>query len=282
MTKFATIRTASGNRAVRLQQVDGAETLVDLGYDDLGAWLAAGSPTPEPDSTDTAVTYPVEGVDFAPVVPHPSKVICVGHNYTNHIREMGRDLPSYPTLFPKFADSLVGAHDDIVKPVETDALDWEVELVIVIGKLVRRANSAEAEEAIAGFTVMNDVSVRDWQFRTIEWTQGKIWDSSTPVGPYLVTPDEVGGVRPALGVKTFVDDTLMQSDDTSTLLFDPVHLVEYISTIVRLNPGDMIATGTPAGVGHAREPKIYLVGGETVTTEVEGLGACVNRVVKGS
>jgi acylpyruvate hydrolase len=270
--KLATVRTPAGTRAV---QLDG-DRLVDLGYDDLGGYLAAGSPAAPAD----APTYAAADADFAPVVPNPSKVVCVGHNYTDHIKEMGRELPAYPTLFPKFADTLIGAHDDIVKPAETDALDWEVELVVVIGRQVRRATEAEAEAAIAGFTVMNDVSVRDWQFRTIEWTQGKIWDSSTPVGPYLVTPDELGGVRPALRVSTTVDGEVMQSDDTGTLLFDPVALVQYVSTITRLNPGDLIATGTPAGVGHAREPKVYLVGGETVVTAIDGIGACVNRVVK--
>jgi acylpyruvate hydrolase len=275
MTKLATIRTADGTRAVRL---DG-ETLVDLGHPDLGAYLAAGSP----EAPAGAATYPLAGADFAPVVPQPSKVVCVGHNYTNHIKEMGRELPSYPTLFPKFADTLCGAYDDIEKPTETDALDWEVELVIVIGSEVRRVQGAEAEAAIAGFTVMNDVSVRDWQFRTIEWTQGKIWDSSTPVGPFVVTPDELpGGVRPALEVTTTVDGQVMQRDNTGTLLFDPVTLVEYISTMITLRPGDLIATGTPAGVGHARDPKVYLLGGETVEVAVEGLGSCVNKVVKGS
>ncbi len=274
--KFATIRTAEGTRAVQLVKVDGADTHLDLGYDDLGLYLAAELPVPPAGAT----TYPVEGADFAPLVQNPSKIICVGHNYRNHIMEMGRDLPTYPTLFPKFSASLVGANDDIVKPAETEALDWEVELVIVIGKPVRRATTVEAEEAIAGFSVMNDVSMRDWQFRTIEWTQGKIWDSSTPVGPYLVTPDELpGGVNPTLSVKTVVDGTVMQEDNTGTLLFNPVQLVQYISTIIRLNPGDLIATGTPGGVGHARDPKIYLAGGETVVTEIEGLGACTNRVV---
>ena len=270
--RLATIRTPEGTRAVRN---DGDE-LVDLGFADLGGYLAAGSPLP----SDVGKRFPVVGADFAPVVLNPSKVICVGHNYSNHIREMGRELPAYPTLFPKFADTLIGAHDDIVKPPETDALDWEVELVVAIGSPVRRASEEEAVAAVAGFTVMNDVSVRDWQFRTVEWTQGKIWDASTPVGPYLVTPDEVGGVRPALRVRTTVDGQVMQDDNTGTLLFDPVHLVQYVSTIIRLNPGDLIATGTPAGVGHARDPQVYLVGGETVTTEVEGVGACVNRVVK--
>jgi acylpyruvate hydrolase len=272
MTRLATIRTETGTRAVRLE----GDTLVDLGYGELGAFLAAGA-----SERSGGATYPLDDADFAPVVPNPSKVICVGHNYSNHIKEMGRELPQYPTLFPKFADTLIGANDDIAKPAETDALDWEVELAIVIGAPVRRASERDAAAAIAGFTVMNDVSLRDWQFRTIEWTQGKIWDSSTPVGPWLVSPDELpGGVRPTLTVRTTVDDEVMQEDHTSTLLFDPVHLVQYISTIVRLNPGDIIATGTPAGVGHARDPKIYLVGGETVVTEVEGIGACVNRIVK--
>lgn len=276
--KLATIRTGGSTRAVKL---DG-ETLVDLGAADLGVFLAQDDweQQAEAVTADGATTYPLEGADFAPVVPQPSKVVCVGHNYKNHIKEMGRELPSYPTLFPKFADSLIGANDDIVKPAETDALDWEVELVVVIGKQVRRADDAQAEAAIAGFTVMNDVSARDWQFRTIEWTQGKIWDSSTPVGPFVVTPDEVGGVRPALEVTTTVDGEVMQRDDTGTLLFDPVTLVKYVSTVIRLNPGDLIATGTPAGVGHARDPKVYLVGGETVVTTVAGLGACTNKVVK--
>jgi acylpyruvate hydrolase len=271
--RLATIRTARGTRAVRL---DG-DLHIDLGAADLGELLA------RPDwreAVGTGTTYPADGADFAPVVPNPSKVICVGHNYINHIQEMGRELPSYPTLFPKFADTLIGANDDIVKPAETDALDWEVELVVVVGKQVRRADDAEAEAAIAGFTVMNDVSVRDWQFRTIEWTQGKIWDSTTPVGPYVVTPDELaGGVRPALEVSTTVDDRVMQLDNTGTLLFDPVALVKYVSTVIRLNPGDLIATGTPAGVGHAQDPKVYLAGGETVVTVIEDVGACTNRVV---
>ncbi|WP_405433755.1 fumarylacetoacetate hydrolase family protein [Micromonospora sp. NBC_00617] len=275
--KLATLRVNGGTRAVRL---DG-DVLVDLGYSDLGV-LFAQDDWATIAACATGATWPAEGADLAPVVPHPSKVVCVGHNYTNHIKEMGRELPAHPTLFTKFADTLIGPNDPIAMPAETDALDWEVELVVVIGKPVRRATEAEAEAAIAGFTVMNDISVRDWQFRTIEWTQGKIWDSSTPVGPYVVTPDEVGGVRPALEVTTIVDGQVMQQDDTGTLLFDPVHLVRYVSTVIRLNPGDLIATGTPAGVGHARDPKVYLAGGETVVTEIAGIGACVNQVVEES
>ncbi|WP_433710221.1 fumarylacetoacetate hydrolase family protein [Nocardia sp. CA-084685] len=275
--RLATIRTTDGTRAVKLEN----DRLVDLGAPDLGAFLAHAEWATRAGAA-TGPTYAVDGADFAPLVPNPSKVLCVGHNYTNHIKEMGRELPEYPTLFPKFADTLAGANDPIGKPQETRALDWEVELVVVIGQPVRRATEPEAAAAIAGFTVMNDISVRDWQFRTIEWTQGKIWDSSTPVGPYLVTPDEVGGVRPALRVRTIVDGRIMQEDNTGTLLFDPVELVRYASTIIRLNPGDLIATGTPAGVGHARDPKVYLVGGETLVTEIEGVGACTNKIVEES
>ena len=151
----------------------------------------------------------------------------------------------------------------------------------MVGKQVRRASTAEAEAAIAGFTVLNDITARDWQFRTREWLQGKNWDSTTPVGPYLVTPDELpGGVRPTLDVRLLVDGEVMQSDTTGDLLFDPVALVEYVSTMVRLNPGDIIATGTPGGVGHARKPERYLVGGETVVAEIDGIGRLENLVVK--
>jgi len=269
--KLATIRVDGATTAVRL---DG-DVLVDLGAPDVGAFLA------QPDRREGTATYPVATADFAPLVPNPSKIVCVGLNYRNHIQEMGRELPEHPTLFAKFADCLVGAGDDIVRPYETEALDWEAELAVVIGRRVRRASGADAEAAIAGFSVLNDITARDWQFRTKEWLQGKAWDSSTPLGPYLVTPDELpGGVRPTLDVRLTVDGELMQSDTTGDLLFDPVALVEYVSTIVRLNPGDVIATGTPGGVGHARTPARYLLGGETVTAEIESLGVLANRIVK--
>ncbi len=159
--------------------------------------------------------------------------------------------------------------------------DWEAELAIVIGRQVRRADEQQAIDAIAGFTVLNDITCRDWQFRTREWLQGKNWDSTTPVGPYLVTTDEVGGPRPALDIRCQVNDQVMQKDNTGDLLFDPVELVRYVSTMIRLNPGDLIATGTPGGVGNARKPPVFLQGGETVVTEIEGIGRLENRVAAG-
>jgi acylpyruvate hydrolase len=274
--RLATIRTLDGRtRAVRVDD----EQLVDLGAADLGEFLA----TTGWEERATAATEPVDkvrGAAFAPVVPHPGKIVCVGLNYRTHILEMGRDLPAYPTLFSKYADTLVGANDDIVKPPETDEFDWECELAIIIGTPVRRARGVDAERAIAGFAVLNDVTCRDWQFRTREWLQGKNWEATTPLGPYLVTPDELpGGVRPALEISTKVDGETVQKDSTGDLLFHPVALVEYVSTMATLRPGDVIATGTPGGVGHARTPARYLEAGARLTTEISGLGRCENRVV---
>ena len=274
--KLATIRTLDGRtRAVRVDD----EQLVDLGAADLGEFLAA----PGWEERAAGATEPVSqvrGAAFAPVVPRPSKIVCVGLNYRTHILEMGRELPEYPTLFSKFADTLIGANDDIVRPPETEAFDWECELALVIGAPVRRARGEDAERAIAGFAVLNDITCRDWQFRTREWLQGKNWEATTPLGPYLVTPDELpGGVRPTLEISTKIDGETVQKDTTGDLLFDPVTLVEYVSTMVTLRPGDVIATGTPGGVGHARTPPRYLQPGQVLTTAIAGLGECHNTCV---
>lgn len=273
--RLATIRTPEGSRAVR---VDG-DTLVDLGYSDLGDLLAQNN-WARAAAAATGPTYPAEDAAYATLVSRPSKAICVGLNYKNHIMEMGRTLPEHPTLFTKLPDTLIGANDPIARPAETVAFDWECELTIVIGSRVRRAGPEEAAAAIAGFTVANDVTCRDWQSRTREWTQGKNWDSTTPVGPVMVTPDELpGGTRPHCRISTTVNGDIKQEDDTGDLLFDPVTLVQYVSTIIRLNPGDLILTGTPGGVGHARKPPVYLAAGDTVEVAVEGIGTLRNRVV---
>jgi acylpyruvate hydrolase len=274
--KLATIRTLEGTtRAVRVDD----EQLIDLGAADLGTFLTLPS-WQERAAAATEPVSDVRGAAFAPVIPRPGKIICVGLNYRTHILEMGRDLPEYPTLFSKYADTLVGANDDIVKPPETTEFDWECELAVIIGAPVRRAIGIDAESAIAGFAVLNDVTCRDWQFRTREWLQGKNWESTTPLGPYLVTPDELpGGARPALEISTKIDGETVQKDSTGDLLFDPVALIEYVSTMGTLRPGDVIATGTPGGVGHARKPARYLEVGQHLTTEISGLGRCENRVV---
>jgi acylpyruvate hydrolase len=270
--KLATVRTGEGTRAARV--VPGGCVLLDA--PDVGALLAREDGAEAAASADGEVR-PLDEAALAPVVPSPGKVLCVGLNYRNHILEMGRDLPEYPTLFAKFTDALIGARDDIRLAPESSAVDREAELTVVIGRTVRRASEDEAARAIAGFTVMNDVTMRDWQFRTKEWLQGKTFEGTTPLGPVLVTPDELtGGVRPALSLTCRVDGEVMQKADTSDLVFDPVDLVRYASTILTLRPGDVIATGTPGGVGHARKPPRYLSDGATVLTEIEGIGRLRN------
>jgi acylpyruvate hydrolase len=188
---------------------------------------------------------------------------------------MGRELPQYPTLFAKFPEVLIGPYDDLVLPEESDAVDWEAELAVVVGASVRRADETTARQAIAGYTILNDVSMRDWQFRTNEWLQGKIFEATAPFGPHLVSPDEV----PAnAAISTSVDGEVMQSSTIGDLLFGPAELVAYISTIITLHPGDVIATGTTGGVGHARKPQRYLQPGQTLVTSIEGIGATVTPV----
>jgi acylpyruvate hydrolase len=219
-------------------------------------------------------------LEFAPVIPKPSKIVCVGLNYAKHITEMGRELPEFPTLFAKFPESLIGSTDDIQIPPESDCVDWEAELAVIISRRVRRAHPGEAESHIAGFTVFNDVTMRDWQYRSPMWLQGKTFEASSPLGPALVGPEELdGGTRPALEITTEVDGRVVQSATTDDLVFDPPMLVAYISTILTLNPGDVIATGTPGGVGHARKPPMYLAPGQVLATSIRDIGRLENRGV---
>jgi acylpyruvate hydrolase len=274
--RLATLRTPGGTIAVRVDEsADGAVTTEIPGVPDVGALLAL------PDWRDLAgraagAPAGLDAAGLATLVPNPRKVVCVGLNYRNHILEMGRDLPEFPTLFAKFPEALIGAHDPIEIPPVTSAVDWECELVVVVGSTVRGASREEAGRAIAGYTVMNDVSMRDYQFRTREWLQGKTFEHTTPVGPVLVTADEW---QPGPTIRTVVDGEVVQEASTGDLVFDPVHLVSYISTIITLKPGDLIATGTPGGVGHARKPPRYLAPGARVQTIVDGIGTLDNRCV---
>ncbi|MBV9207854.1 MAG: fumarylacetoacetate hydrolase family protein [Actinobacteria bacterium] len=271
--RFATIRTDDGTTAARL---DG-DVLVPLDAADVGEMLARGGEGPGR-PREGVRPVPVNEADFAPVVPRPSKVLCVGLNYRAHILETGRELPDYPTLFAKFADTLMGAHDELVLPSVSDRVDWEVELGVVIGRPAYRASPEEARGAIAGYTVINDVSMRDWQHRTLQWLQGKMFEQTTPAGPYLVTPGDVDDAAD-LEIRCEVDGAVMQQSRTSDLLFGPAEIVSYASQAITLRPGDLIATGTCGGVGNARKPPVYLQPGNVLRTWIEGLGECVNQCV---
>jgi acylpyruvate hydrolase len=225
-----------------------------------------------------AERIPVSELEFRPVIPHPGKVICVGLNYSEHIRETNNSESEYPVLFTKFPASVTGPYADIALPPESTAVDYEGELTVVIGDHVRRASREQAQAAIGGYTVGNDTSMRDFQRKTAQYTQGKAWDASTPVGPYLVTPDEVGDPQ-NLELRTLVNGEVVQQSSTGLMIFDILTLVSTISVFTALAPGDLILTGTPSGVGFSREPPLLLKPGDSVVVEIEGVGRLANRMV---
>ena len=269
--KLATVRIDATTAAVRVD--DTTATVID-GYPDLSALLATANWESLAQNA-SGQTIGLDDADYGPVVPHPGKIICVGLNYATHIREMGRDLPEYPTLFAKFADALTGPYDDVVVPEYAAAqLDWEAELAFVIGKPAYQVGESDADGYIAGYSVINDYTMRDYQYRTLQWDQGKNFEKTSGFGPYLVT-DYTPGSR----IETRLDGEVMQSATTDDLVFSPAKLVEYISHIVTLKPGDVVITGTAGGVGHARKPARYIGDGQTVEVSIEGLGTVRNKTI---
>lgn len=219
----------------------------------------------------------VENTALAATLPHPAKILCCGLNYRDHIAETGRETPTYPTLFAKFADTLTGPADDIVV-VGAGQLDWEAELAVVIGSSAHRAGRMQARQAILGYTVANDISARDWQSRTLQWLQGKAFDGTTPIGPVIVTADEIDPAD-GLEIGCAINDETVQLSSTAQLVFDSAELVSYISQFTRLSPGDLILTGTPGGVGLGRTPPRYLRDGDRIRTWIQGIGELRNTVV---
>lgn len=270
--RLATIRTPTGTTAVRITD----EGAIDLGVPDVGSFLTRDHWREDAKRSDEP-TISLENLDYAPVVVAPEKIICVGLNYRNHILEMGREIPEYPTLFAKYSRALVGAYDEVMLPAGSEKMDWEAELGVVIGSTVRSAEPGEAAAAIAGYTVVNDVTARDFQYRTPQWLQGKTFEATTPLGPWLVTSDDPAAAAGHWRLWCEVDGERMQEADTADLVFGPPALVSYCSTVITLEPGDVIATGTPGGVGAGRKPPRFLADGQEVVTVVEGIGELRNR-----
>lgn len=216
-------------------------------------------------------------VKALPVLPNPGKLICVGLNYKSHVAETKRADSDYPSLFLRFNDTLAADGDEVLRPGFSERFDWEGELAFVIGKGGRHIPKAQAFDHIAGYACLNDISVRDWQRHTHQFTPGKNFPGTAPFGPYLVTRDEVPDVT-RLTLQTRVNGQVMQHAAIADLIFDIPVLVEYISRFTPLSPGDVIATGTPGGVGDRREPPLYMKEGDVVEVEITGLGVLRNRI----
>ena len=208
----------------------------------------------------------------------PSKIICLGKNYAEHAKEGGFENPDKPLIFCKTPNALNGPFDPIILPKSSGQIDWEVELAIIIAKQGKRIRKTEAWEYIAGFTIMNDVSGREAQFSDSQWFRGKSFDGFAPVGPYIVTPDEIGDVN-NLRLIAKVDGEIMQDGNTRNMIFDVCTIIEDISEDITLIPGDIISTGTPAGVGIFRDPPVVLKPGNVVECYIENIGTIVNKVV---
>jgi acylpyruvate hydrolase len=219
---------------------------------------------------------PFDELELLPAVRRPGKVFCVGLNYRSHIEETQRELPSYPVLFPKYAGSLIAHGEPISLPPESRQVDYEAEVAVVIGRPGRRISRQAALEHVLGYTICNDVTMRDFQYLTHQWLQGKAWDRSTPLGPVIVTPDEVDVDN--LDISLRLNGEVLQSSNTSLLIFDVAELIERISTFTALEVGDVILTGTPGGVGFRRDPQVFLEDGDVVEVDVEGLGTLRNPV----
>ena len=237
---------------------------------DLVAYLATGQAT---DGAPVAL----DDVRLLAPVPRPGKVFGVGLNYRDHAAESGQPIPETPILFPKFANSVIGPGAPIVIPPETAQPDYEAELGVVIGRRAHRVSEAEALSFVAGYTCMNDVSARDLQFESSQWMLGKAIDTFLPCGPWLVTADEIPDPQ-ALAVRLTLNGEELQSSSTAQMVFGVAELVAFITRTTTLDPGDLIATGTPPGVGFARTPPGWLKDGDVVSVEVEGIGTLTNPV----
>lgn len=212
-------------------------------------------------------------------IPDPGKVVCLGLNYAKHAKEGGHEVPDYPSMFLRCTTSLIDPGAPMVVPRCSERLDYEAELMVVIGKRCRHLTESRALDAVFGYTLFNDGSVRDYQKRTAQWTAGKNFDGTGPVGPWIVTADELPPGADGLRIRSLVNGRVMQDANTSTMLFNVARTIAILSEIMTLEPGDMIATGTPEGVGHARKPPVWLRPGDEVTVEVERIGSLTCPVV---
>jgi len=220
----------------------------------------------------------LDDVTLLPVIPNPAKILCVGHNYETHRQETGRAKVDNPSIFTRFADTLIGANDPIQRPIASENLDFEGELAIIIGKGGRAIAETDAMDHVAGYACFNDASIRDWQWHTSQFTPGKNFPATAPFGPDLVTPDEIADLA-AVTVTTRLNGEQVQHAAVSDMIFPIPKIIAYISTFTPLNPGDVIATGTPGGVGAKRQPPLWMKPGDTVEVEISGVGLLTSSII---
>ena len=281
VVRFATIRTARGPRlhvGASSGHVDLASASGDPSLATLEGLLAGGARALDAARLAASGRGPeFSGTDFAPSTPDPRRVLCLGVNYADHATEGGRAVPTWPESFVRAGGSVLGAFDDLVKPALSERFDYEGELAVIIGAGGRYIRAEHALDAILGYSVMNDASAREWQRAATQWTPGKNFDRTMPIGPEIVTTDEVDVTN--LAISTTLNGQVMQSARTSDMIVSVARAVEYFSSFTTLRPGDVIATGTPGGVGFARTPPVWLQPGDTIAVSVEGVGTITNHVV---
>jgi len=241
---------------------------------DLISMLSAGSPEPAADGK----RFPLSQVELLPPIPNPGKIVCVGLNYRSHLALLDDPIPEVPILFTKPNTSLIGSGGAIVLPCVTKQVDFEGELAVVIGKKGKYISESAALDYVAGYTCANDVSAHDIEFRTSQWTSGKMQDTFCPLGPLLVTADEIANPN-ELRLSTVLNGQTMQDESTSDMVFPVAKLISYISSLATLEPGDIILTGTPAGLGCMRRPPAFLKPGDEISVEIEGIGRLANSVI---
>jgi 2-keto-4-pentenoate hydratase/2-oxohepta-3-ene-1,7-dioic acid hydratase in catechol pathway len=267
-----------GSRRLGLLADDGIHDLSGaLGLHDVGELLAHGVPDDLAGHADAAAIDPA-GVTLLAPIARPGKIICVGLNYHDHCREQGIDAPAYPMLFAKFANAVADPGAPVIRPRATEKLDLECELAVVIGQRASRIGIDDAADAIFGYTIVNDVTMRDLQREDRQWLRAKGSDGFAPMGPVVVSADEIGDPQ-ALDLRSSVNGEVWQRSSTAEMVFDVATVIAFASRTITLEPGDVIATGTPAGVGHFQSPPRYLAGGDVMRCEIDGIGVLENRIV---
>ena len=227
----------------------------------------------------TAVTQSLKDVRFIPLIDRPSKIVCLGLNYADHAAEGGHARPEYPSFFMRGPSSMVGHLEPMIRPKASDKFDFEAELAFVVGKAGRHLTAENALDHIAGYSVFNDGSLRDYQRKSTQWTIGKNFDATGAFGPWLVTPDELPPGADGLRIQSRLNGQVMQDANTKSFLWGVVETLVLITECMTLEPGDVVITGTPAGVGYARKPPVFMKQGDTIEVEIEGVGLLSNPVV---